>query len=58
MNVKFLQLFVACLPLYNSVSTYNPITGQMYAGFEDMKDENPVKGKRSHPSNMGNDGKK
>ncbi|XP_048774386.1 jupiter microtubule associated homolog 2-like isoform X2 [Ostrea edulis] len=35
------------------VSTYNPITGQMYAGFEDMKDENPVKGKRSHPSNMG-----
>mmetsp|Transcript_24185 Transcript_24185/g.39205 ORF Transcript_24185/g.39205 Transcript_24185/m.39205 type:complete len:250 (+) Transcript_24185:112-861(+) len=39
------------------VSTYNPITGQMYAGFEDSPDETPTKGKRAHQNNvMGNGG--
>ncbi|XP_034300716.2 jupiter microtubule associated homolog 1 isoform X11 [Magallana gigas] len=35
------------------VSTYNPITGQMYAGFEDTSDEIPFKGKRAQLTSMG-----
>nr|XP_034300713.1 jupiter microtubule associated homolog 1 isoform X6 [Crassostrea gigas] len=35
------------------VSTYNPITGQMYAGFEDTPDEIPFKGKRAQLTSMG-----
>ncbi|XP_065931047.1 jupiter microtubule associated homolog 1 isoform X7 [Magallana gigas] len=38
------------------VSTYNPITGQMYAGFEDTSDEIPFKGKRAQLTSMGNGG--
>nr|XP_034300714.1 jupiter microtubule associated homolog 2 isoform X7 [Crassostrea gigas] len=38
------------------VSTYNPITGQMYAGFEDTPDEIPFKGKRAQLTSMGNGG--
>lgn len=48
--------FLHVEPLYNSVSTYNPITGQMYAGFEDAQDENPFKGKRAQQTSMGNGG--
>lgn len=55
--LNFLSDFLHVEPLYNSVSTYNPITGQMYAGFEDGPDETPTKGKRAHQNNvMGNGG--
>ncbi|XP_065931048.1 microtubule-associated protein Jupiter isoform X8 [Magallana gigas] len=43
-------------PGRNRISTYNPITGQMYAGFEDTSDEIPFKGKRAQLTSMGNGG--
>lgn len=52
----FFSEFLHVEPLYNSVSTYNPITGQMYAGFEDTSDEIPFKGKRAQLTSMGNGG--
>lgn len=52
----FFSEFLHVEPLYNSVSTYNPITGQMYAGFEDTPDEIPFKGKRAQLTSMGNGG--